>query len=217
MKKILTIAVLTIMVGCMLCVRPLDLVRRDREVHSGDTEAYGITYQLTPGMHFQQNFVAEEAVIQKMSFCFDGDINNAPDYLFITVKLKSMKSDKILFEQTLTKEDLLQSMYRNIEEKIRVKAGQEYSLVFDVESKGDTGLVLLTTPSEENFFPGASGLYFERELFPAQLYMSILYAENMNWKNTLFQWSFLWTLAAVLIFIIKNAGGNATGKKNESL
>ncbi len=188
----------------MMCVWPFCLIRRDREYHSGDSRAYGISYQLVNGMHAEQRFFAQEAVLKALSFCFDGDANNAPEDFSLTVKLVRIQNGDVLFERELTKEDLLQSMYITIEEMVRLKTRDEYALTFDVFGSGDTGLVLTTTPGEENYFHGASGLFFNGEVFPEQLYMKLLYYENMNLKNTLFQWSFLWVIGGTLILLIQN-------------
>ena len=199
LRKVLCLLVLAVMLAAMLCIWPFELIRRDQDLHSGDTEAYSQTELLTPGTVVRQEFIAQESRLQKLSFSFSLGQNLYPDTT-VTFELLS-PGGKVLTQQVITMAQLQKSNYCTVDCQKWIHKGQTYSYTLTVAGPGSSELYLLCTPGQSNFAPGNTQLLQNDQVLPGQAYNSYIYGMPLNYKNVIFEWAAVCTIGLCLLSV----------------
>ncbi len=174
----------------MALVWPAGLVRKETVYESGGSEPYAQTELVHEAY---QSFIAKSDLLTSVAYSFVVDAESAPDGR-VLVELIS-EDGMVLSEQGYTTEELQKENYKKLETKVKLRKGKNYRLCFRTEEGAKVALT--TTPHEPNYAPGNIELVVNGVPAEGQLYNAYTYREKMNWKNVLFDWSFIWIVVGL--------------------
>ena len=199
MKKKLSLLIIILSIILCFCVFPLNLLRMERSISSGDTEPYGTTPNLNPGCICMQSFIAQEAYLKELSFAFS-PIDTLPEDT--TVLFELITSDaKVLVSKSYTATDIINTNYCTIPINKWLKKGDLYAYTLTISGNDGNQLVLYTTPNPSNFAAGNTTLSLNGVALEGQAYNLYHYTQPLNKKNILCTWAFIWTIATCILSI----------------
>ena len=199
MKKRISLIIIIIAIALCFCVFPLNLLRTERSISSGDTEPYSTTPNLNPGTVCMQGFIAQEAYLKELSFAFS-PIDTLPEDTIVLFELLDSSSN-VLLSESYTAQDIIDTNYCTITVDKWLKKGALYSYTLTTSGNSGNNLVLYTTPNPANYASGNVTLALNGVPLEGQAYNLYLYTQPLNKKNILCTWIFIWVIAACILCI----------------
>lgn len=196
MKKIVSLLIIVFAFILCLCVFPLNLLRMEQTLSSGDTEPYATTPVLNPGVVCMQGFIAQESYLKELSFAFS-PIDVLPEDTTVLFELAD-SSGKVLVSKTYTAEDIMTESYCTVAINKWLKKGDIYAYTLTVSGSSGNHLALYTTPNLANYAAGNINLSLNGVPLEGQAYNLYLYTQPLSKRNILCTWAFLWTISMCL-------------------
>ena len=183
------------------CVYPLNLLRSNANISSGDTEPYSTTPALNPGVKCTQAFIAQESYLKELSFAFS-PIDSLPNDTIVTFELTD-QSGNILTSKEYTSNDIVNQSYCTVSINKWLKKGALYSYTLSISGSKGNSLVLYTTPNPVNFASGNVNLFFNGVPLEGQAYNLYSYTRPLSKKNIFCTWTFIW-LITMCVYTLYN-------------
>lgn len=214
-KQIIRIAIVICMVVLCLCVYPFCLVRRDTDVDPSIGIEYAVTQEA--GNKLVQTFVAQEAYLSELVF----DINfpeGIPEQGTLLVRIyEADEQDKVIFEKTLTMQEVGDSRFTYVTVKKWLKKNELYAYALSYTGEKSAVFQAVYTENAKDSTPGNQHLFLEEQLVEGQAVTRYVYGYPLNFKNVLCIWAFLIACGLILLELFTGEQPSSGNKLSDKL
>lgn len=203
MKKAAETVVILCMIALLLCVFPVSLVRKNKNIDPAMNGSIVVTdFQV---WDLKQTFVAQTDFLEEIAFdvvLLEWGGANASTEENLLIRLRDEKTQKILVEKRMSIQDIQDGAYTYVQIKKWVRKGRLYSISVMAEGPEGFAAVYITEDAEASL--GSPILCFEGEPVEGQAMIRYVYGFPLNIKNVLCLWAFILTVGLSVLEILTN-------------